>query len=90
MLCCCYFHHRENTLHIKKDRGRSAALKSGVMVSDLDPDAAHRTGQKLSALDQEDDERLLRYLFTLIRAGKIDEAQQLCVTYVSVLSDERL
>lgn len=69
---------RENSLHIKKNGGP----KSKGLVAELDPDAPYRTGAKLSALDQEDDDRLLRYLFSLIRAGKIDEAQQLCVRYV--------
>ena len=66
-----------------KNSSRSAtATKLGGVLNELDPDAVCRTGRKLSALDQEDDDRLVRYIFSLIRAGKIDEAQQLCVTYV--------
>lgn len=46
-----------------------------------DPDAPHRTGGKLSPLDQEDDERLMKHVFALLRAGRHDDAQQLCVRY---------
>ncbi|KAL4594082.1 nuclear pore complex protein Nup107, partial [Arapaima gigas] len=43
-----------------------------------DPDAPIRQKRPLADLDQEDDARLLRYLFTLVRAGMTDEAQRLC------------
>lgn len=38
-----------------------------------DPDAPIRQKLPLDDLDQEDDARLLKYLFTLIRAGMTDE-----------------
>jgi len=44
-----------------------------------DPDAPLRTGKKIDSLDQEDDEQLLKYIFTLLRAGKLEEAQKLCI-----------
>uniref|UniRef100_A0A8C0HHM9 Nuclear pore complex protein n=1 Tax=Chelonoidis abingdonii TaxID=106734 RepID=A0A8C0HHM9_CHEAB len=43
-----------------------------------DPDAPIRQKMPLDDLDREDDARLLKYLFTLIRAGMTDEAQRLC------------
>ncbi|XP_067945388.1 nuclear pore complex protein Nup107-like [Watersipora subatra] len=65
----------ENTLHLKK----SSSKKAEILVEYLDPDAPHRTGQRLASLDQEDDDRLVRYVFALLRAGKLEEAHQLCV-----------
>ncbi|KAF6025817.1 NUP107 [Bugula neritina] len=65
----------ENTLHLKKN----SAQKAKNLVSEMDPDAPLRTGKKIDSLDQEDDERLLKYIFTLLRAGKLEEAQKLCI-----------
>jgi len=48
-----------------------------------DPDAPLRTGTTLSPLDNEDEDRLLRYAFSLIRAGRLEEAQQVFVRLVS-------
>lgn len=52
-----------------------------------DPDAPYRLsavstrgggGGKLDPLDADDDERLVRNVFSLIRAGQLEQAQQLC------------
>ncbi|XP_036312529.1 nuclear pore complex protein Nup107 isoform X3 [Pipistrellus kuhlii] len=43
-----------------------------------DPDAPIRQKMPLDDLDREDEVRLLKYLFTLIRAGMTEEAQRLC------------
>ncbi|RXM98795.1 Nuclear pore complex protein Nup107 [Acipenser ruthenus] len=43
-----------------------------------DPDAPVRQKLPLADLDREDDIRMLKYLFTLIRAGMTEEAQRLC------------
>ncbi|XP_052370401.1 nuclear pore complex protein Nup107-like [Oncorhynchus keta] len=48
------------------------------LVTELDPDAPIRQRRPLADLDREDDARLLKYLFTLLRAGMTDEAQRLC------------
>lgn len=45
----------------------------GDYFSLQDPDAPIRQKLPLDDLDQEDDARLLKYLFTLIRAGMTDE-----------------
>uniref|UniRef100_A0A3Q3ISI2 Nuclear pore complex protein n=1 Tax=Monopterus albus TaxID=43700 RepID=A0A3Q3ISI2_MONAL len=49
-----------------------------VNVCVQDPDAPLRQQRPLADLDREDDARLLKNLFTLIRAGMTEEAQRLC------------
>ncbi|XP_067110338.1 nuclear pore complex protein Nup107 [Osmerus mordax] len=68
----------ENTLHALKQRRTSSAGFNIPLVTELDPDAPIRQKRPLADLDREDDARLLKYLFTLIRAGMTDEAQRLC------------
>ncbi|KAM9467463.1 nuclear pore complex protein Nup107 [Clarias gariepinus] len=69
----------ENTLHTLKLRRDQASVSfSRPLVTELDPDAPLRQKRPLADLDREDDARLLRYLYTLIRAGMTDEAQRLC------------
>ncbi|XP_070611775.1 nuclear pore complex protein Nup107 isoform X2 [Erythrolamprus reginae] len=69
----------ENTLHILKQRQLNTF--TGILrplVTEVDPDAPVRQKMPLDDLDREDDARLLKFLFTLIRAGMTDEAQRLC------------
>ncbi|XP_063048769.1 nuclear pore complex protein Nup107, partial [Engraulis encrasicolus] len=69
----------ENTLHALKQRQSSGPV--GFMrplVTELDPDAPIRQKRPLVDLDREDDARLLKNLFALVRAGMTDEAQRLC------------
>nr|DBA31102.1 TPA: hypothetical protein GDO54_007008 [Pyxicephalus adspersus] len=68
----------ENTLSTLKKRSNSALGSGRPLVSELDPDAPIRQKLPLDDLDREDDIRLLKYLFMLIRAGMTDEAQRLC------------
>uniref|UniRef100_A0A3Q2ZST4 Nuclear pore complex protein n=1 Tax=Kryptolebias marmoratus TaxID=37003 RepID=A0A3Q2ZST4_KRYMA len=68
----------ENTLHALKTRRKSGASLTVPLVTELDPDAPLRQQRPLASLDREDDARLLKNLFTLIRAGMTDEAQRLC------------
>ncbi|XP_037551918.1 nuclear pore complex protein Nup107 [Nematolebias whitei] len=68
----------ENTLHALKMRRKSGATLTVPLVTELDPDAPLRQQRPLADLDREDDARLLKNLFTLIRAGMTDEAQRLC------------
>ncbi|XP_023682823.2 nuclear pore complex protein Nup107 isoform X1 [Paramormyrops kingsleyae] len=69
----------ENTLHALKQRqSKSHTGFNRPLVTELDPDAPIRQKRPLADLDQEDDARLLKYLFTLVRAGMTDEAQRLC------------
>uniref|UniRef100_A0A9L0TLX8 Nuclear pore complex protein n=1 Tax=Equus caballus TaxID=9796 RepID=A0A9L0TLX8_HORSE len=69
----------ENTLHTLKQRQMSSYIGSvRPLVTELDPDAPIRQKMPLDDLDREDEVRLLKYLFTLIRAGMTEEAQRLC------------
>ncbi|TRY97188.1 hypothetical protein DNTS_015794 [Danionella cerebrum] len=69
----------ENTLHtLKLRRTQSSGNLSRPLVTELDPDAPIRQKRPLADLDREDDSRLLKNLFNLIRAGMMDEAQRLC------------
>uniref|UniRef100_A0A8C4DWM5 Nuclear pore complex protein n=1 Tax=Dicentrarchus labrax TaxID=13489 RepID=A0A8C4DWM5_DICLA len=68
----------ENTLHALKLRRKSGAAFTVPLVTELDPDAPLRQQRPLADLDREDDVRLLKNLFTLIRAGMTEEAQRLC------------
>ncbi|XP_075713041.1 nuclear pore complex protein Nup107 isoform X2 [Rhinoderma darwinii] len=68
----------ENTLHTLKQKGFSVLGSKRPLVTELDPDAPIRQKLPLDDLDREDDIRLLKYLFALIRAGMTDEAQRLC------------
>ncbi|XP_054741570.1 nuclear pore complex protein Nup107 [Anastrepha obliqua] len=68
----------ENTLFKLQNR-RDVAFGTGVeIVKSLDPDAPIRERRPLHALDEEDNLRLSRCIFTEIRQGRIDEAMALC------------
>lgn len=74
-MCVC----RENTLHtLKLRRDQANAPFSRPLVTELDPDAPIRQKRPLADLDREDDARLLRYIYTLVRAGMTDEV---CVCF---------
>uniref|UniRef100_A0A8I3WHG6 Nuclear pore complex protein n=1 Tax=Callithrix jacchus TaxID=9483 RepID=A0A8I3WHG6_CALJA len=60
-----------------RDRIQSALEEENVFAV-TDPDAPIRQKMPLDDLDREDEVRLLKYLFTLIRAGMTEEAQRLC------------
>ncbi|CAN9508506.1 unnamed protein product [Ophioblennius macclurei] len=68
----------ENTLNALMMRRKSGATFTVPLVTELDPDAPLRQRRPLADLDREDDARLLKNLFTLIRAGMTEEAQRLC------------
>lgn len=68
----------ENTLHSLRQRQVSFRESVRPLVTELDPDAPIRQKMPLDDLDREDEIRLLKYLFTLIRAGMTEEAQRLC------------
>ncbi|XP_067027190.1 nuclear pore complex protein Nup107-like [Acropora muricata] len=67
----------ENTLHALKQGGGNLGRRR-PLVTEMDPDAPGRQNRPLHDLDQEDETRLLRHMFTFIRAGKLKEAQDLC------------
>lgn len=47
------------------------------MVSELDPDAPIRQGKSIDSDDAEDEYRLQKLLWNLVRQGKYDVAQQI-------------
>ncbi|CAD5118942.1 DgyrCDS7617 [Dimorphilus gyrociliatus] len=61
----------ENTLFSLK-RGKYSGI-----VQHMDPDACMRENQKLTSLDEEDEDRLLRHIWACIRAGQLEEAQHI-------------
>ena len=64
----------ENTLHTLKQWQLSSYIGSvHTLVTELDPDSPMRQKMPLDDLDREDEVRLLKYLFTLIRAGMTEE-----------------
>lgn len=70
----------ENTLHKLQNR-ESASLFGGPdrpMVDEIDPDAAVRQNKTIDDLDKEDESRLLQTVFVYIRAGRLQESQDIC------------
>eukprot|EP00058_Branchiostoma_floridae_P018192 XP_002603681.1 hypothetical protein BRAFLDRAFT_235541 [Branchiostoma floridae] len=67
----------ENTLHTLQ-QGTGLAQGSRALVTEMDPDAPIRQQRLLADLDKEDEVRLLKYIFTYLRAGQLEEAQRLC------------
>ncbi|XP_062572533.1 nuclear pore complex protein Nup107-like [Saccostrea cucullata] len=71
----------ENTLHKLKKSGGVTFGNERPMVTEMDPDAPFRQKKMLDDLDQEDECRLLQYLFICLRAGQIDKAQEVCKSH---------
>ncbi|KAK9876612.1 hypothetical protein WA026_013990 [Henosepilachna vigintioctopunctata] len=70
----------ENTLHQIKSAETIAFSSSRKVVSKLDPDAPHYQKLSLHDLDTEDERRLCRIVFNKVRCGKLEEAQQICIS----------
>uniref|UniRef100_A0A671Y942 Nuclear pore complex protein n=1 Tax=Sparus aurata TaxID=8175 RepID=A0A671Y942_SPAAU len=68
----------DNIEYYAKNVYRKTTVCVCVCVCVCDPDAPLRQQRPLADLDREDDARLLKNLFTLIRAGMTEEAQRLC------------
>lgn len=68
----------ENTLFQLQNPKEIAFGSGSEVVKSLDPDAPIREKRPLHALDEEDNMRLSKCIFTEIRQGKIDEAMALC------------
>lgn len=65
----------ENTLYRLKARG----VDGGGAVGQLDPDAPQRLRQPLHDEDREDEARLFRCVFTHMRRGQLQRAQELAM-----------
>ena len=71
----------ENTLHSLHSHRQGIARDADEqnLITEMDPDAPIRQQNKrLHPLDKEDEVRLLRSVFSRLRCGQLDEAQQLC------------
>ncbi len=68
----------ENTLHSLKTKSGNYA-KDRELCPAMDPDAAIRTKKPLHDDDKEDESRLFRYIFHLLRAGQLNEGKALAV-----------
>lgn len=71
----------ENTLHClhNQKKGSNRDADEHNLISEMDPDAPFRQQSKrLHPLDKEDEMRLLVSVFSRLRCGQLDEAQQLC------------
>ena len=72
-----YWEHTVHDLSQIRMRSKDPSLAVNL-VTEIDPDAPIRQQRMLSSLDQQDEEQLLIYMFRFIRAGKLEEAQNLC------------
>ncbi|XP_044748936.1 nuclear pore complex protein Nup107 [Coccinella septempunctata] len=70
----------ENTLHQLKSAETIAFSSSRKIVNKLDPDAPNYQHLPLHDLDMEDEKLLSQIVFNKIRCGKLDEAQQICMS----------
>lgn len=71
-----------HTRHQLEAQSTSVSVFAGApghCVQSLDPDAPIRERRPLADEDRENEERLVRALFRLVRCGCVDEAQQLCI-----------
>eukprot|EP00041_Stephanoeca_diplocostata_P027937 m.779638 g.779638 ORF g.779638 m.779638 type:complete len:972 (-) comp23279_c0_seq5:3481-6396(-) len=66
-----------DTLVSRRGKGR-VDLDARTTVCTLDPDAPLRTGTALAEQDHEDETRLMRKVFALVRIGDVNRAQRLC------------
>ncbi|KAH8410222.1 hypothetical protein KR009_009176 [Drosophila setifemur] len=71
----------ENTLFQLENLQGAAFGKGHEIVTRLDPDASIREKRPLHALDEEDNQRLSRAIFTAIRSGHVDDGLKLCKHY---------
>ena len=64
----------ENTLHVLKTKAENYA-KERQLCENMDPDGPIRTKRSLHDLDVEDESRLFRYIFQLLRSGQLEDAK---------------
>ncbi|KAF5276258.1 hypothetical protein FQA39_LY06607 [Lamprigera yunnana] len=69
----------ENTIHQILSAQSIVFESTKSTVTNLHPDAKIREEKPLHDLDMEDEKRLCRQVFQLIRCGKLDKAQELCI-----------
>lgn len=69
----------ENTLHQLESADTIVFGSSREIVSSLDPDAPNYQNLALHDLDTADEARLNKKVFSLIRCGKLDDAQKVVI-----------
>uniref|UniRef100_H2YVY0 Nuclear pore complex protein n=1 Tax=Ciona savignyi TaxID=51511 RepID=H2YVY0_CIOSA len=70
----------ENTLHRLK-KNKDQGIEDRHLISEMDPDAPSRQKRAIDELDRQDENQLLKIVFSFIRSGKIEEAEDFCVTH---------
>lgn len=68
----------EHTLHHLKNLNKKMQFSSREYVTELDPDAPIRQNKPLNDLDQEDEYRIMEFVFAFVRSGDINGAKDLC------------
>lgn len=72
----------EHTLHNLRTscygHGNKSTLSGREYVDEVDPDAPIRLSKSLHDLDQEDEYKLMEYIFAFIRAGDLKSARDFC------------
>lgn len=68
----------EHTLHHLKNLNKKMQFSSREYVTELDPDAPVRQNKPLNDLDQEDEYRIMEFVFAFVRSGDINGAKDLC------------
>ena len=68
--------HTRTGLQVALSRGNSS--KDAILPCSLEPDAPFREGRRLHSMDEADHLSLLRSVWLLLRAGKLERARQLC------------
>jgi nuclear pore complex protein Nup107 len=74
----------EHTLHHLKNlnnfaRKDKAQFTGRDYVNELDPDAPIRLNKPLHDLDQEDEYKMMEYIFAFLRAGDLNSARDFCL-----------
>eukprot|EP00794_Sanderia_malayensis_P019926 gene19926-21878_t len=68
----------EHTLHGLMHPHKTTSTRT---ITEMDPDAPVRQKRHLADLDQVDETRLLQFIFSFLRAGRLEEAKKMCVQY---------
>ncbi len=57
----------------------STTAMTSRLVTELDPDARNRQKKPFHSLDEQEKERLVKFLFMYVRAGQLESAEDLCI-----------
>lgn len=71
----------ENSLYLLKKTSERGETPHAKYVFEMDPDAPTRQKRALMDLDLEDESKFLHAIHACVRAGRVQEAQELCVSH---------